>query len=241
MRCGVTAFIYGLALAYAAFAPPANAAGQRPAGGGIGYFMAGTAPIGTAALNGRLAAAGYPRLSSDIISVGGGGHGRIGRFIIGGKGAGTLDNSASNSLYKVTLSGGHGEFYVGFVVFRRGELSVYPTVGIGGGGFDLHIAPVAGGAAFDSVLTDPRREARLDATVYIIDLAVNIDHLFVLGEDEEGVGGFVMGIQGGYLYSSSTSDWQMSGATAAGGPGISYKGPYVRIMLGGGGYGHPKQ
>jgi len=202
--------------------------------GGRGYVMMGTSMLDIDELNTSLSNAGYSELSDNFFTLGGGGHAIINRIIIGGEGHGLMADETTTGNYTVSLTGGYGLVNVGYLIFSRGGFHLYPLLGIGGGAIDLKIhereAP-----SFDEILDDPKRGSELSTGGFLLNVSIGADHLFILGGDEEGEGGLVLGLRAGYTFTPIKGDWNMYDMDVGGGPDIGITGPYFHLMLGGGG------
>ena len=95
--------------------------------GGKGYFMIGWSGADLGDLNDALRAQGYPRFAEDLLSLGGGGHAVLGRFVIGGHGHGFVvgdeDANIGGTNYHMQLHSGAGFFDLG-VVAHQGRTSL---------------------------------------------------------------------------------------------------------------------
>ena len=65
-----------------------------------------------------------------------------------------------------------------------------------------------------------------------------MDYMFIDEDDENSTGGFIIGIRAGYQLTPSKADWNLNNFDIIGGSEIGMKGPFVRFMIGGGGYSH---
>lgn len=203
-------------------------------GGGRGYFMCGGSIVDIDALNSRLEGKGYSEFSHNFFSIGGGGHAIINRVIIGGEGHALIGRGETSGNYENSLSAGYGFFDVGYIVYSTRYLNVYPLLGLGGGGVDLKIME-RGAPSFDEVLDDPKRSANLSTGGFLLNVALGTDYLLKLGGDEEGEGGLVFGLRVGYTFTPIKGEWEMNGTEISGGPEVGITGPYVHLMIGGGG------
>lgn len=88
--------------------------------GSVGYFIGG---IGGVLESGS---------RSMIYSTGGGGHGIINRWILGGEG---------HSYFGPANAGGYGFLNIGYLVFPMDSLLVYPLIGLGGGSMTREASP----------------------------------------------------------------------------------------------------
>jgi len=201
-------------------------------GGGAGGFIFGANRVDFGGLNDKLKAKGFEELEARSLILGGGGYGISGRVVLGGEGAGFAQDVSSDTL-KASVGGGYGFFDVGYVVYSKGGLRVFPLLGIGGGGISLKIAEKGDVPTFDQVLDDPGREVRLSAGGFLFQLALGVDYFIPVGGDENGKGGLFFGLRAGYVFSPAKADWKMEDRDVLGGPDVRLTGPYVCLMFGG--------
>ena len=205
--------------------------------GGMGYSIFGNSTIDIANLNTKLEGNGYTKLPESYFCVGGGGHSIINkRWIVGGEGYTLLGDESTGADFKASTYVFQGFANIGYIIFSKKGLSVYPLLGLGGGSMKLTFSEKNASYAFDDVLTDPKREATLTAGGFLVNLALGVDYYLKLGEDEEGHGGFLLGVRAGYTLAPSKGGWSMNGADLTGSPDFSMTGPFVRIIFGGGGF-----
>ncbi len=205
--------------------------------GGMGYSMYGWSTLDIEALNSRLERKGYSSMSDNFFSVGGGGHGIIdNKVILGGEGHGLLGEEVTSGNYKNSVTVGYGFFNVGYIVYSKKQLRLYPLVGLGGGGMNLKIREKPSSLSFDDVLDDPERRVELSTYGFLLNFAVGMDYLLILGEDEKGKGGLVFGLRAGYTLSPLKRAWRMDELEISGAPDMGITGPFIRLMFGGGGF-----
>jgi hypothetical protein len=202
---------------------------------GQGFFMIGWQQLDVDELNTRLEANGFPSLSENLLSLGGGGWAVKNDFLIGGEGHGLIgrEETTSDGEFMTRLSGGYGQLDLGYRVFASERLGVSPILGIGAGAAAVDLVEVVDDASrtFDDVLSDPLTRTRLTAAGFLFDLSVMLDVRIARNDDE---GGFAFGTRVGYAYSPDGWDWQFNdGVEATGGPDVGIRGFYVRVMVGG--------
>ncbi|MDZ7292153.1 MAG: hypothetical protein ONB44_20555 [candidate division KSB1 bacterium] len=206
--------------------------------GGRGYFMTGVNMLDLGAFNSQLQSSGYSSFSEDLFALGGGGHAIINHLIIGGEGHALLTSDKDVVLagrrYKTSLEAGYGFFDLGYQLISHGGFALYPLVGIGGGGLVLKISERAS-PSFDEVLADPGRGAQLFTGGLMLHASLGADYFIQTRRDESKQGGVMIGIRAGYNFTPIKGDWSLEEFAIAGGPEIGITGPYVRVMLGGGG------
>lgn len=222
---------------------PATGHSQEPLNqiretGGMGYSMFGRAMLDLDALNSRLEDKGYTAMSDNFFSTGGGTHWIFKNgVIIGGEIHTLLGGETISQYYKHSINAGYGIFNLGYTVFRKSELRIYPLLGIGGGAINFNISEALVPSAFDDVLDNPRRSSQLWTGGFLLNFAVGIDYLLTIGEDEKGKGGFVFGVRAGYTLAPFKSEWVLDDSELADSPETLLTGPYIRLMFGGGGIG----
>ncbi len=211
---------------------------RERSGTGQGYFYIGVSTMDVEKLNNTMKAFGYPELSSRVLSMGGGGHAFMGRLVIGGQGHALTGESQDaligNVPYKANLSAGIGFLDVGYLLTPGSKLKIYPILGIGGGDIELSIVEKQP-PAFELILQRPNRSSRLSKAVFLLNVCLGVDYFVVTRQDEEGVGGLVLGFEVGYTLSPVTSGWAADEIEITGGPDMGITGPYVRFKVGGGG------
>ena len=205
--------------------------------GGMGYTILGSSMMDIGNLNAKLESNGYTRLSENYFCVGGGGHSIINkRWIIGGEAYSLLGEDVTSTDFRASTYIFQGFTDIGYIVLAKKGFSVYPLMGLGGGLMTLTFSEKDASYSFDDVLNDPRRGTTLTAGGFLINLALGADYYFKLGENEEGNGGFLLGVRAGYILAPFKSGWGMFDNELSGAPEISMTGAFFRIILGGGGF-----
>ena len=213
----------------------------KKSGGGRGYCMMGWSMLDIDELNALLKSKDYKEFSNNFFSIGGGGHGIVNKLIIGGQGGTFIGGEETITLNggtsKTTLIGGYGLFDIGYLVYSKKGLNVYPLLGLGGGGLTFKVAEVST-PSFEDLLENPKRNVELNYGGFLVNVSLGVDYLIKFAEDETGAGGLIIGFQAGYMLAPFTHDWKMDENDVTGGPDIGFNGPYVKIMFGGGGMSH---
>lgn len=201
-----------------------------------GFFMIGWQRLDLDELNTRMVLSGFPSISEDLVSLGGGFWGWKERVLIGGEGHVLLgsDEVTSDGAFKTRMSGGYGQLDLGYRIYAADRLNVAPIVGLGGGSVSVDLIERSS-PVFDEVLGDPLTGAHLSASGFRIDLSVAMDvQLTRRVKEDDSEDGFAVGLRAGYAFSPGGWDWRLNDETdLPGGPGIGLGGPYVRLMVGG--------
>ena len=209
-----------------------SAAYGQEARRGVGGFMFGVNAASFEDLKDELTKKGFKELGARNTLFGGGGYGVVeGKFVLGGEGAGFSQDVSSDTL-KATVKGGYGFFDVGYVIYSRGNLMIFPFLGIGGGGVELRIAERGATPTFGEVLEDPGREVVLSTGSILFQVGFGMDYLLPLKEDG---GGLLLGLRAGYILAPTKADWRMADRDVLGGPDARLTGPYICLTFGGGG------
>lgn len=203
--------------------------------GGAGYFMPGVQVLTLSNLNSKLESKGYPKISTSFTSVGGGGHAIIANFVVGGEGHGIIGKDVTNDKYTLNLSGGYGIFDLGYVIFSKWGLNIYPMVGIGGSGLTLSITERTI-PTFDEILDNPKGHIEMTTGSLLLHFAIGADYIVSFG-GESPKGGVLIGLRAGLTYTPVAGDWKMADVKVASGPETGLTGAYVRLKIGGGGVG----
>ncbi|MBN2103578.1 hypothetical protein JW835_06000 [bacterium] len=235
-----TVVVITVIIAVLSFAAVSQGQEEAPAvkvKGGMGYSIFGKSTIDIGSMNDKLESHGYTRLSENYFCVGGGGHSIIkNRWIIGGEGYSLLGDDVTSDNFNASTYVFQGFANIGYIVLSKKGFSVYPLIGLGGGSMRLTFTEEGASYSVDEVLTDPKQCAQLTAGGFLINLALGVDYYLKLGENEEGHGGFLLGVRAGYTLQTSQSGWEIYDNELFGAPGTSMTGPFVRIIFGGGGY-----
>lgn len=171
---------------------------------------------------------------NDVIQIGGDGYFVLNNFILGGGGHYNRGDRFSSSLngndYTFELDGGGGFFQVGYIVFERNNLYVFPLAGLSFEAMGLTQA-----FAGDLTLEDPSNlnldnSASISSFNSLIDLGIGAD-LF------PGNKGFKIGLRLGYnIGLDREATWRHPGGEFTNNfdDNLSQDGFYARITLGGG-------
>jgi len=213
----------------------AQESGKTKLYGGMGYFMIGWQGVNLDGFNDHLVNNGYPELNNNMITIGGGGHSIIGRFIIGGEGHGIFSSEASNKDYKSSLGGGYGWVNLGYVAYAKSGFILYPILGVGGGGMTYNLSEQQKSLSFQDIMDDPNLGTELSTGGFILNFSAGIDYVFNMDEGENNYGGLMLGLRAGYLYCTS-SQWQYRDQNIVDPPEQPLRGFYVKLLIGGGGF-----
>jgi len=200
--------------------------------GGVGYFQTGYSFFNLNNLNDLLSSSGMPELQNGSVSFGGGGHSIINSFIVGGEGHGLIGSSSTNAEFSVSQGGGYGFFNIGYLALQKSFLTLYPILGIGGGGYSITITDRTNlPTNFNDLLANPQNQSTLNKGGFMLNFSLGTD-FFLTGDAN---GGFIIGLRAGYLLELNKNKWYIADQELAGGPDAGISGPFIRLTIGGGG------
>jgi hypothetical protein len=123
----------------------------------------------------------------------------------------------------------------GYAVLHNTYVSVYPMLGIGGGGMSLTFFREED-VAFDDVLANPLRQVSLFKGGMLLDAGVGADLRIPLGGNERSRSFLFLGVRGGYLFFISFRDeWETLQGSVTGAPDFGLSGPGIQLLIGFGG------
>lgn len=221
-----------VALGLATDVATAQEGAERPSPRAGAWFLGiGGSGVEIGDVNRRLDALGYPTFGRTMLTLGGGGYGvTAGGILLGGEGYGLLSGEEAHQGRSVSLRGGYGLFNLGYRVRLAPRLGAYPLLGIGAGAIGLRVGSRPTDDAFEGVLGAPDRQARLTRRSLLLSLGAGAEYRpTTLGR------GFLIGVRAGYLFAPSSGSWRLDDHPIAAGPDASLAGPYIRLMIGGGG------
>lgn len=206
-----------------------------------GYLMVGGVGFDLDGLNVALRGRGFEEVSGNMVSIGGGGHVLLGRWIVGGEGFGLMprESDTQSGDWRARVSGGGGVVNLGYTVIRVGGTSVYPLIGVGAGALSLEMSERSS-PTFDQVMANPGRGSSLTQVTMLVQPAIGLDHFVPVGNADGVLAGFVVGIRAGYTFAPTTSDWYLDTMRIPGGPTQGMEGAFLRVVIGGGARSLPR-
>lgn len=193
------------------------------------------------ALNGSLTGARFAGLSNDGISYGASGHYAHGRAMLGVDYARTtfgeegLSNGRSDDLSAMQVVA-----TVSYAILTAPRLSIYPTLGVGTGKFDVALRDRAGGASttatdptFAEVAANPGSATTISGRHLVYSVGGGADYLVT--RSARDAFGIVLGIRAGMMLAPNRTTWTAGGRNVIAGPDASAGGPFLRIVVGVGG------
>jgi hypothetical protein len=202
--------------------------------GGMVYYSAGGNLINPAPLNTLISAQGYKAYDSWNWGQGIGLYGIFQRFLVGAEYQSLFGQLSSSGQESLKLEGSYGLFQLGYVVAGASTFQIYPYVGIGPGFVTLRSSQALNGMLS---MTQGSNANLLSASgmSWLLDLGVgaNVTVPMSTGSDARGPS---VSLRAGYLLTLGGTQWSSNELPVTGGPALNPGGPYVRLMVGFGGY-----
>lgn len=185
-------------------------------------------------MNTALHSSGYARFSENITGIGLGGHDiRKNRLVFEGFASWYFSrnkhSTVGNVKYTSSLSGMLGCYNIGYLLYTHRNINVFPLLGIGFGGMKMTLNEREK-RSFSDILEHPRESETDTGMMFLLNLALGVDRLFVMKSGTNSEKGLGAGIRLGYRYCFYNQDWP----DVTDSPEISFNGPYVSLTLGGG-------
>ena len=178
-----------------------------------------------------------PKMSTSNIWLGGYGYFQFNRFIVGMKGGGFYGSEQTDVNYSYRMGGGMFAVDLGYKVLHTESYSLYPVLGIGGGGIGYSISDRAD-VTLGSDNTPILNEASYNYGSVLFDIGARFEKSFGYESGDCGAGGGMVGLELGYMFSPSKDKWTTSsGASVINAPDYSMNGFYIRLLIGGFGGG----
>jgi len=185
-------------------------------------------------MNTALHSSGYARFSENILGIGVGGHDiRKNKIVFEGYAAWyysrNIHPTIDNIKYTSSLSGMLGCYNIGYLLYTYGNINVFPLVGLGLGGMKMKVNE-SEKRSFSDILEHPRESETDTGMMFLLNIAMGVDRLFITKTGTHSEKGFGAGIRLGYRYCFYNQDWP----SVSDSPEISFTGPYISLTLGGG-------
>lgn len=214
------------------------------AGGGFGMFFLGSQGTQLDDLNRFLQTlSGYETFRSSYFALGGGGYGIIYPWLIGGEGFGVLEQTASGMDSRAKLLMGAGFFNVGRLLYSRRSGFLYALAGFGGGHIELTVSRKTVPASVAEAFAGPGHSTVLQKDGMLLQVGIGGQKVLPIGAakrkgdaQQECGGGLLFGFQVGYVFPFGFSKWKVDEQIIGATPEVDFRGPYVRISIGGIGY-----
>ncbi len=198
--------------------------------GGFGYCSLSGEQQNLDALNRAFEDNGYGKINPLGASIGGGGAFVLKNMVIGGGGAWLANSHENHAGASVSMKGGYGYFSFGYLVHSGKQHVLYPSLGIGGGGYGFSITKGNPPTDFTQQLNSPAGTITTEAGGWMTNFQVN--YFYFLGKHNKQ--GFFVGLKAGYKYSPTSWKISLNNTVLEHSPNLNMNGFFCSLVFGGG-------
>jgi hypothetical protein len=123
---------------------------------------------------------------------------------------------------------------VGYLVYSKKGLMIYPLAGLGLGELRLRITENNIQSFAD--IAGYQKGSDSKTRSILVNLGAGADYFFNFNKKKKGKNNLMMGVRMGYLISTIKYDWRVNYAQVADGPAAGLTGPYFHVVIGLGGW-----
>lgn len=207
---------------------------SKKTSGGIGFYQPGVQFFAPQGLNDYFPDS-YPEMKFGLMSHSGGGYAIRKNFIYGGEWGSYKGGPFIQDDIQVDLEAETGGVKLGYVVYAKQKLMVFPMVGFIWNDLYFYIHEPDQNEAYTTVTNHPKQATTLKHSSTNLDLSLSATYMIKGEMSENGGGGLMLGLQAGYQLNGFTSKWTYDNGVLDGGPAFNLDGFYVRLIFGGGG------
>lgn len=197
--------------------------------GGFGYFSPGYNLEDHSGLNSYLGNTAT-KFDDNGITLGGGGVLMIKNFMLGGEGESFLKQTGTRNTQDILLESGSGKFTLGYVLYGKKGILLYPKIGIGGYNYNLTIKETSASTSADSVFAGGFAGTSLSKRGTFMSFGAGFD--WMPGFDETAGSGLIFGLEAGYNMSIKENNWESYGTSLSGGPTMIPDGVFIKLHIG---------
>ena len=199
------------------------------------YFIAGQNMMSLNRLNNTIEQRGFPTVAENYFAYGLGGHVIHNKFVVGIELQRFIEKKkVSPKDFNTSLLGKYSLLNMGYLLYSKKGLMMYPLCGIGMGELKLRVIE-NNIHSFDDI-DSYQKGSDSKTRSFLVNLGFGLDYFFKFKERKRGKNKLIMGIRLGYLISAVRSDWSVNHIRVGDGPIAGLTGPYVRVIIGLGGW-----
>jgi hypothetical protein len=199
------------------------------------YLMAGINYLSVSYLNAFLESKGLPAVGGYYFSLGLGGHVIHNKWVAGLELAHTLEKEGSGAMnFKTSAIAKYGVLNFGYLLHNKKGLMFYPYVGVGVGKLTLRVRE-NNIDSFDDI-TGYQKGSEARTTNFLVNTGFALDFFYKYNANKKGQNNLVLGIRAGCIFSPYRKHWRVNHAEVPDGPDSGIYGPYIRLVIGMGGW-----
>ena len=199
------------------------------------YVMAGQNMLSLNELNNFLIQRDFPAGVENYFTFGIGGHVIHNKFVVGIEIQRFVEKKRITAKeFNTSILGSYSILNVGYLLYSKKGLMMYPLLGIGLGRLKLRICE-NNIHSFEDI-NSYQKGSDSKTTGFLTNIGFALDYFFNFKEKKKGKNRLVVGVRLGYIYSAIRSDWSVNHIHVDDGPVTGLGGPYVRVVIGLGGW-----
>jgi hypothetical protein len=199
------------------------------------YLMLGFNQLALGSMNDFLESQDLPPVPKTYFSYGVGGHVIHNKIVVGVEIMRLNEKEgAENKTFTTAVGAKYINLNLGYIPSTQKGLMYYPYTGIGVGWFKMRTTE-NNINSFNAITTSQKgTEAR--RINFLLNFGFALDYFNKYEPKKKGQNSLVIGLRVGYLYSFSKKHWKVNYTYVPDGPGTGINGPYIRFVIGLGGY-----
>lgn len=205
-----------------------------PSSGGLGFFLPGIHTVKFSELNGSMPE-GIPEITNKPFVTTGAGYGIFYNVVVGGQGGTMHAGSFVKDDVQADLEGEFGFFSLGYVVWNKKGLVVFPTASIGDNTMKIYLHPKDQPNSFSNITSQHSQAVTLLYKRPMLKFALSGVYVLQGAKSDNGSAGLMLGFEAGYQMPYKKGIWTYDGGTVTGGPEFDPSGFFIQLMIGGGG------
>jgi hypothetical protein len=199
------------------------------------YFMFGSSQLGQKRINMFLEDREHPTIKDIHSSWGIGGHAIHNKFVLGMEIVRLTEREGNtDSQFNTFVSAKYTALNLGYLAFTKKGVMSWPFIGLGVGQLKLRITEDNIDSFNDFTGYQKGSESRRIS--FLFNAGIALDYFHKYNNRKKGKNSLVIGLRAGYVSCLGKLAWKVNGISVPDGPDSGITGPYVRIIIGLGGY-----
>ena len=199
------------------------------------YVMFGGSNLSLTNLNLTLESRGLPKVDEYYLSYGFGGHVINNKIVAGIEFLRVVKKeSPGTEAFNTSIGAQYTVLNFGYLLHSKKGLMYYPYVGVGVG--ELKLRTIENNIdSFDDI-TDYQRGSESRTFNFLLNIGFALDLFYRYNRRKRGQNNLVVGVRAGYILSPVRLDWRVNHTWVDDGPDSGITGPYIRFVIGLGGW-----
>jgi hypothetical protein len=199
------------------------------------YVIAGQNMLSLNRLNNYIEQRGFPTVTESYFAYGLGGHVIHNKLVVGVELQRFNEKKQITSKdFNTSILGKYSLLNMGYLFYSKKGLMMYPLFGIGLG--ELKLRVIENNIHSFEDIDSYQKGSDSKTRSFLVNLGFGLDYFFKFKEKKRGANKLIMGVRLGYIISAVRSDWSVNHIRVSDGPVVGLTGPYIRVIIGLGGW-----